>query len=82
MDKIAVDFSDVKKTLDDLIEEQKGSTIELAMHQKIKRIIYLTAKEYTSKETAEKISEGCMDYLIALRVCIKTPISVKHNTGG
>jgi len=83
MDKIKVDFSDAKKVLDDLIEAQ---TERLEAEQKdwetIKRIIYLSAKTYTSKDNARRISDDALHYLIANGVSLDTFIGVKHNTGG
>jgi len=73
MEKLSVDFSDVKKTLDDLIKKQKDCAMsELIMHRKIKKIIYWAAKTYTTKENAEKISSAAMDVLIAKGVRIDT----------
>lgn len=81
MAEIKVDFTDIIKIFNNLTEEQKEQFKATEKDwQWIKQVIYLEAKKYTSKETAEKISQGCMDFLIANGVCLKTPKSVKHNT--
>lgn len=73
MAKLKVDFEDVKKVFDDLIKEQKERDEATEKDWLwIKRVIYLEAKKYTSKETAEKISQGCMDYLIARGIKLNT----------
>ena len=73
MDKIAVDFSEAKKTLDDLIEE-KIKRLEATEKdwKRIKRIIYLSAKTYTSKDNARRISDDALCYLVAKGVRLDT----------
>jgi len=67
MDEIKIDFTDVKKTLEEL---EDCPTTELAMHQKVRRMIYYEAKKYTSREIAKKIANDCMDYLISWGISI------------
>jgi len=66
MAEVSVDFSDVKKTFDELIEAQKrrNETTEKDW-KKIKRVIYLSAKTYTSQDNARRISDDALCYLIA-----------------
>jgi len=80
---LVIDFSDLQKQLGKLIEEQKKQNeVEEKDWKKIKRIIYLSAKTYTSKDNARRISDDALHYLIANGVSLDTPISVKHNIGG
>ena len=70
---LVIDFSDLQKQLGKLIEEQKKQNeVEEKDWKKIKRIIYLSAKTYTSKDNARRISDDALCYLIAEGVKLNT----------
>ena len=70
---LVIDFSDLQKQLGKLIEEQKKQNeVEEKDWKKIKRIIYLSAKTYTSKDNARRISDDALCYLIAKGVKLNT----------